>query len=95
MGPPVVTSRPINYTCDVCKLTRTKDELVAKRVQYREMGSDGKVLKTRVIKWVCRVPSDVTGRSCLDEDADFHRPKYEDAPGTLAKRDPDVEEVDA
>jgi len=87
-----VTSRPINYTCDVCKNVRTKDELVAKRVQYREMGSDGKVLKTRVIMWVCRVPDpNMGGKSCLDCDPDFHRPKYEDAPGTLAKRDTDVE----
>ena len=93
MGTPLVTSKPIPYVCAGCQLTFQKEELVAKRVQYREMGSDGKVIMTRVISWLCRVPPS-GGQSCLDLDPDFHRPKYENAPGTLAKRDAPAEIIE-
>lgn len=71
----------MTYTCKECGPTRiySKEELTVKRVQFRVMGQGGRVLKTRVIAWLCH--------DHRDADPDFHRASYEDAPGTAAKRD--------
>lgn len=71
----------IKYTCGMCgDEVPAKEDLVAKRVQFREMGPSGKVLRTRVVAWICK-------KRCIDRDPDYRRPAYEASPGTSAKRE--------
>lgn len=73
-----MTERKINYACTVCNEPKDRDALIVKRIQFREMGVGGKVIKTRVIAWLCTI--------CLSADPDNDIPAYETAPGTDAKK---------
>lgn len=70
----------VKYTCDECGpgTLYQKEQLTVKRVQYRDMGQNGKVIKTRGTAWLCP--------EHLAADPDFNRPAYDAAPGTSAKR---------
>jgi hypothetical protein len=71
----------IKYKCSGCGKDKAKDDLVVKRVQFREMGMNGKVTSTRTVAWLCP--------PCLAKDPDTGRDAYMDAPGTSAKRGAD------
>lgn len=82
--------QPIVYKCSMCGEVRSRDQLVAKRVQYKEMGMEGKVLTTRVVAWLCTVLHS-GGAPCLELDEHFNIPAYTSAPGTAAKTLPEDE----
>ena len=88
-SPLVMSASRITYTCSICKDERPRDKLVVKRVQFKEMGAAGKVIRTRAVGWLCR------DRPCLEEDPTYNRVEYHDAPGTIAKRSPTIETPDA
>ena len=75
-----MSATPIAYRCAKCGEDTLRDNLVVKRVQFREMGQGGKVLITRTLLWLCR-------DKCLVEDPDWSRPAFIAAPGTDAKRE--------
>lgn len=78
----------VKYACSSCKEERERDDLIVKRVQYKEMGVSGRLLITRTVAWLCLIKG-ADGRSCLERDEHYHREKYADAPGTIAKKFPD------
>ena len=74
----------VKYSCSICKRERTREDLVVKRVQFKEMGVSGKVIRTRAVGWLCR-------DACLLDDQAWVQQEYTQAPGTLAKRSPVLE----
>lgn len=86
--------QPLTYKCDACGEVRSRDQLVAKRVQFKEMGMEGKVLTTRVVAWLCTVPQNPI-LSCLERDDHYAIPAYTAAPGTAAKTLPEGEHAEA
>lgn len=86
--------QPLIYKCDDCGEVRDRDELAAKRVQFKEMGATGKLIKTRVIAWLCNVPGD-DGKSCRERDVHWDIPAYTASPGTAAKTFPEDERAEA
>lgn len=84
MGPPVA-KKSLTYSCADCGKERRRDQLVTKRIQFKEMGMNGKVRETRTVAWLCEVKGS-DGKTCLERDGDFGREPYVDAPGTAAKR---------
>lgn len=89
-----MAKQPIIYKCDGCGEIRPRDELVVKRVQFKNMGMDGKLLATRVVGWLCTVVG-VDGKSCLTRDEHYGRVPYVEAPGTAAKKLPEGEHAEA
>ena len=85
--------QPLIYKCDDCGEIRPRDELVVKRVQFKKMGMDGKLLATRVVGWLCRVVG-ADGKSCLERDVHYGREPYVEAPGTTAKKLPEGEHAE-
>lgn len=81
-------AKELTYECTSCGNVRKRDELIAKRIQFREMGMTGKVLETRTVAWLCKVIGK-GGKTCLQRDADYGRVAYTEAPGTAAKRGAD------
>jgi hypothetical protein len=67
----------IKYKCGPCQKEFPKELLTAKRVQFRELGTDGRVLKSRVTAWLCP--------ECLEADPEYHIVRYS-GPGIAAKR---------
>ena len=74
------TRRKITYRCTECGREMTREQLRAKRVQYRELVGDRRVVRPRTVAWLCVSPPR-GGKSCLDLDADWHRQSLRDAPG--------------
>lgn len=56
----------IDYRCGACLEPTAREALFAKRVQYKQMGERGKVIKTRVVYWVCG--------GCMKKEEDFNLP---------------------
>lgn len=81
VAPDPVSNRAIKYDCTRCGRKLTKAELVAKRVQFRDLGESGRTLKSRVTEWLCRVPQDDGSPSCLHADEDWNRPAFRQSPG--------------
>ena len=72
------SNRNIEYKCGVCGMSHPRETLLAKRVQFVEMGRGGRVLRSRVTQWV--------GPCCLEKDADFTRPELAASPGMADTR---------
>lgn len=72
----------MTYKCSACDTVRPRDSLVAVRKQWLTLGLNGKVLRTRVVAWLCTVGDP----SCLDKDPGFSQESYVGAPGSSAKR---------
>lgn len=72
-GQPGKTNRDIKYECSKCQKECGRNSLHVKRVQFREMGPNGRVIKTRVTEWLCP--------DCLQADPDYKRPQWGAAPG--------------
>jgi hypothetical protein len=69
------------YTCTVCKRDVERDQLMVKRVQFKIMGKGGPLVATRTTGWLCVIPAEDGGPSCLEKDSDFNRPSWIEAPG--------------
>lgn len=67
------SNRNIEYKCTACGKEVERDALHVKRVQFREMGQHGRVIVTRVLKWLCH--------ECMTTDPDFQRPPLSASPG--------------
>lgn len=67
------SNRNITYQCDNCGIKATKSGLKVKRIQFKEMGEGGPVLKTRTVAWLCL--------SCMESDPDYNRPPFTASPG--------------
>lgn len=84
---PATSNRDIEYKCSACGRNVGRDNLRAKQVAFREMGRNGKVIKSRTIAWLCVVPLTVDGKSCLDKDPDYNRETWFDSPGLQDVKD--------
>lgn len=73
--------RNINYSCDRCHRVCEKNNLVAVRWQFKDMGETGRVFRTRTVEWICRHPQGDGGPSCLDLDAVFNTESLGSSPG--------------
>lgn len=72
-------NRDIDYTCHRCLKQFDRETLRAKKVQYLMMGRNGKVIRSRVIEWLC-VP-------CMEKDPDYNRELWIASPGMKDIRD--------
>ena len=63
--------RSISYSCSECGRNVGRGNLKVKRVQFKEMGFGGPVVRTSTIGWLCIVPAEDGGPSCLDLDLDW------------------------
>lgn len=90
-----MANNTLKYTCSECGTERPRSEFITKRVQFKDMGTDGKVITTRTVAWLCKAKEPATGKSCWERDPDFGRAAWLDAPGTRAKRKPEDEHAEA
>lgn len=60
--------------CSRCGREFTSDELAVKRIQFNDMGSGAKTLRSRVVAWLCR-------ETCLTADPDWNREPWGESPG--------------
>lgn len=65
-------NRQIDYVCSACKTDTPRSELTSKIATFKQVGSGGKVIKTRTIGWLCP--------TCLASDAHWQIEKF-DGPG--------------
>lgn len=71
---PGSSNRTIEYKCGRCGETRERDDLVAVQVRFYELGINGKLLRTRTVRWI--------GKSCcLPEDPVWKLPRMVLSPG--------------
>ena len=63
--------RSISYACSECERVVGRGNLKVKRVQFKEMGFGGPVVRTHTVGWLCIVPAEDGGPSCLDLDPDW------------------------
>lgn len=73
--------RSIQYTCSSCGREVGRGNLKTKRVQFKEMGVGGQTVLTRTVAWLCIIPADDGGPSCLEADPDWSRKAFVDSPG--------------
>jgi hypothetical protein len=66
-------NREIDYTCMTCNEVKPRDQLLARRVTWFEMGRAGKAVRSRTTGWQCR--------SCAEKDGDWQRDPLADSPG--------------
>lgn len=74
-----------DYRCGVCGEETLRELLAVKEISYKRMGRGGKVIQSRVVKWIC-----IT--NCMPKDPDFNVPPYKSAPGM---KSPPLERVKA
>lgn len=60
------------YECSVChKLWETPDDartnLVVKKIEFRQYGFKGKLIRSRTLKWLCR--------RCMMRDVEYNLPE--------------------
>ena len=68
-----------NYKCTRCDTPQKRDLLTVKKVSFLEMGTGGRVVRSRVTHWLCP--------SCVSKDEDFNREPFK-APGSERIPDP-------
>ena len=63
------------YKCSVCERGEsdgiTRELLVVKKVTFQEMGSGARMIRSRVVAWLCP--------TCRDSDIDWNREKATDS----------------
>jgi DNA-directed RNA polymerase subunit RPC12/RpoP len=67
------SNRTIDYRCAACGREFDREGLRVKRVQFTAMGVPAKLIRSRVIKWLCD--------DCMHKDDDFIRAPLSDSPG--------------
>lgn len=76
--------RTTKYACSVCRREVGRANLVAKVVQFKDMGEGGSTIRSRTVAWVCVVAQNGGGPSCRDLDPDWNRDALADSPGVKA-----------
>jgi hypothetical protein len=66
------------YKCSACDAELPRSELIVKRVQFRGMGKEGRIARSRVVAWLC-LP-------CVLRDHQWSQEGFVEAPGSKAKR---------
>ena len=66
-------NRPIVYRCSRCATTYKKNQLIAVRVQFIELGVKGKLIRSRTTEWLCN--------PCMLNDPIYNRESYFASPG--------------
>lgn len=61
-----------DYSCTSCGKATGRELLTVKKVVFQEMGTGGRIHKSRVTHWLCP--------NCVQADPDFHREPFK-APG--------------
>jgi hypothetical protein len=77
----VTRKNKIKYTCSECGREVGKLNLKVKKFQFKEMGENGAVIKSRVASWLCVVPQEDGSPGCLHKDPDWNRPLHATSPG--------------
>lgn len=77
-------ARTQKYVCTSCGRDTPRERLLAKKVQFVEMGVGGRNQKSRVIAWLCP--------DCVAKDVDWNREKFK-APGHTPQADLPTEAV--
>lgn len=62
-----IPERHFDYRCGACNQEKPKEELLAKRVTFAELGTN-KVVRSRTTSWLCR--------GCREQDAAWTQPQY-------------------
>jgi hypothetical protein len=75
------SNRSIEYACTRCGRDVGRLNLKVRRVVFKEMGVKGPVVRSRTTDWLCVVPADDGGPSCLEADADWQKPALSGSPG--------------
>lgn len=61
-----------SYKCTDCGKMTPRDKLLTKKVSFSTLGSDGKMIKSRTVGWLCF--------PCVKKDPTYNIPEY-DSPG--------------
>lgn len=56
----------IEYTCSTCGERKERNQLKVKKVVFYEMGPGGKMLRSRVVGWICE-------DNCLPDDPHWNK----------------------
>lgn len=80
------SNRNIEYKCSECGRDVGRDNLKAKRVQFKEMGMAGPIIQSRTVAWLCVVPQQDGSPSCLELDPAWKQPSRAAAPGNADTR---------
>lgn len=59
----------LEYVCTNCSKSVERDNLTVKKVAFAEMGVGGKIIRSRVIGWLCV--------DCLTSDVDWNREAFQ------------------
>lgn len=62
--------------CTRCGREVGKDNLKAKRVQFKPMDKKGAVERSRTVAYLCVVDQEDGSKGCLYQDEDWNRPMY-------------------
>lgn len=65
-------AQQIDYACTRCGGLRKRNELITKKVSFSTLGSEGKMIRSRTLDWLCF--------SCTKNDPEYNIPEYE-SPG--------------
>jgi hypothetical protein len=65
--------RQYDLSCDKCKQQFPRAKLFVRRVQFVQLGMNGKVMRSRTTDWLCE--------SCMGEHPDYNRTAHRDSPG--------------
>lgn len=88
------SNRDIQYRCTRCGREVGRGNLITKRAVFREMGVQGRTVKSRVTDWLCIIPQDDGSPSCRDTDTAWIAEERLSTPG-MADTRPKDEPVDA
>jgi hypothetical protein len=83
------SNRNIVYKCTRCGREVGRNNLVAKRAVFREMGVHGRTVKSTTTDWLCIIRQPHGGQSCRDQDTDWQAPKWINSPGLADTRKED------
>jgi len=82
----VKANRPIDYSCSECRRKVGREHLMAVRVQFKEMGVHGRIVKTRTTEWLCTIPQENGDQSCLDSNPAWQADRMAESPGFKGTR---------
>ena len=74
------------YKCTCCGRVVGRDNLRVKRVVFKTLGAKGQTIKSTARDWLCIVPADDGGPSCLEKDEDWVAPAMRNTPGARGTR---------
>lgn len=80
------TTAHLKYECTSCGRNVGRDNLKVKRTQFKEMGSNGPIIQTRTVAWLCVIPQEDGSPSCLERDPAWGLPRHSSAPGLANTR---------